>query len=315
MRILFVKTSSLGDVIHHCPAVSDVRRRFPEAKIDWVVEEAFAEIPRLHPAIRRTIPVAVRRWRGRVLAPAVWSEILTFLRTLRAEPYDFVIDTQGLLKSALIVSRARGVKHGYDAESAREPLASRFYDAVHKVPRDLHAVTRNRALTGEVISSKPGDACDYGLQAAKRHAAPESRPYCVLLTMSSRANKLWPEQHWAELAAALAGRGLRSILPWGTELERARCHRIVALANSGEVAERMRLGDLADVMAQARMVVGIDTGLAHLAAALKVPVVGIYVQTDPHLTGLFGDGTVINLGGPGHAPSVRDVLESAKALI
>lgn len=314
MRILFVKTSSLGDVIHHCPAVTDARRRFPHALIDWVIEEPFAEIARLHPAVRQVIPVAVRRWRAQVYRPSVWLEIIDFHRAIRAEHYDVVIDTQGLLKSALIASRSYGVKHGYDFKSAREPLASRFYDTVHCVSRDMHAVERNRTLTAAAFGTAVSEACDYGLVPLPQLPAPWTKPFCVLLSMTSRADKLWPEAHWALLAKALEARGLLSVFPWGTDAEHRRCERIVHLAGAGVVADRMSLSRIAFVLSQARMVLGVDTGLTHLAAALNVPVVGMYVGSDPILTGLHGQGKMMNLGGLKSMPSVEDVLLAATAV-
>ena len=145
--ILFVKTSSLGDVVHHCPAVSDAAARVPGARIDWVVEEPFAGVAAMHPAVRRVIPVSVRRWRAALWHPGVWSEMSEFRRALGAERYDAVIDTQSLIKSALVCRFAHGTRHGMDRASAREALAARFYDVRHRVPRGLHAVERNRRLT------------------------------------------------------------------------------------------------------------------------------------------------------------------------
>ncbi|MFY9314158.1 MAG: lipopolysaccharide heptosyltransferase I, partial [Burkholderiales bacterium] len=132
-RILFIKTSSLGDVVHNCPAVSDVARCVPDAAIDWVVEDSFAEVAALHPGVRRVIPVSIRRWRGALLSSATWSEMSAFRGALRAERYDAVIDSQGLVKSALLAAMARGRRHGLDRASAREPFAARFYETTHAV--------------------------------------------------------------------------------------------------------------------------------------------------------------------------------------
>ncbi len=315
MRILFVKTSSLGDVIHHCPAVTDTRRRFPLAEIDWVVEEAFEEIPRLHPAIRRTIPVALRRWRKQFPAVPIASEMLDFHRALRADSYDIIVDTQGLLKSALITSRARGEKHGYDGVSAREPLASRFYDQVHRVGRNLHAVERNRLLTAAATGTMPNEPCDYGLSLQHIEPVPWKAPFCVLLSMTSRADKLWPEPHWAALASELAALGYECVFPWGSPSEQVRCDRIVALAGTGIVPRRMSLMEMASIVSQARTVFGVDTGLVHLAAALNVPSLGLYTGSDSSLTGLHGTPKAINIGGTGQVPAVADVVAASSALL
>ncbi len=314
MRILFVKTSSLGDVIHNCPAVSDVRRHFPDATIDWVVEEQFAALVAMHPAVRRVIPVAVRRWRSRFFRPAVWQEFLAFRRNLRAEAYDLVIDSQGLFKSALIASGARGAKHGYDAGSARESIASRFYDVRHSVSRNLHAVERNRGLTAAAVGFELDERCDYGLVASPDVSITPTKPFCVLLCMSSRADKLWPEAHWADLARALAARGMECVLPWGSEDERGRCLRIVSAAGCGTVPRALELGELASTMRSAHAVFGVDTGLTHLAAALGLRAIGLYHSTDPALTGLHGGRRVANLGGPGRTPMPAEALMAMESM-
>ena len=306
-RLLFVKTSSLGDVVHQFPAVSDAARRAPGAAIDWVVEEAFAEVAALHPAVRRVLPVAVRRWRGALASPATWREMGAFRRALAAEHYDCVIDTQGLLKSALIARFADGPRHGYDSASAREPLAAWLYDARHPVPRGLHAIERNRWLSAAALGY-PGDgACDYGLQASR--ADPGGK--IVLLTMTSRADKLWPEERWAELGRAI---GAPCVLPWGSEPDRERAERIARSIPGAEVPPHRPLREWVPLLRGARAVVGVDTGLAHLAVALGAPVVGIYCGSDPALTGLHGSARAVNVGGKEAAPEAAEVLAALREL-
>lgn len=299
--ILFVKTSSLGDVVHNCPAVSDAARALPGAAIDWVVEEPFAGIAVMHRAVRRVIPVAVRRWRSALWKRSVWSEIGALRGELRGERYDAVVDTQSLVKSALVCTLASGKRHGMDRASAREWLAPSFYDVRHSVPRNLHAVERNRLLTASALGYEVSEAPDYGLRVPETS---KSR-YVVLLTMTSRADKLWPEERWVELGRDL---GAPAILPWGSEEERARAERIAATIG-GTVLPRKSLSDLARLFANARAVVGLDTGLTHLAAALGVPAVGIYCGSDPALTGLYGAPLARNAGGPARPPSVAEVLQ------
>jgi len=312
-RILFVKTSSLGDVVHHCPAVSDAARALPGAAIDWVVEEAFSAVPAMHRSVRRVIPVALRRWRARAWSPAVWREIGAFRRTLAAERYDYVVDTQGLVKSATIAALAKGERHGLDRASTREPLAARFYHRRHRVPRALHAVERNRRLTAAALGYAVQGPCDYGLSIADSRAKTPLGPYAVLLTMTSRADKLWPEARWRELARGLAVRGLRLLLPWGSEAERARCERVAAGIEGASVPPRMPLDELAGVLGAARCAAGVDTGLAHLAVALGVPTLGIYCGSDPELTGLYG-ARAKNLGGLAAPPAAGEVLGALEGL-
>ena len=314
-RILFVKTSSLGDVVHNCPAVTDVARGVPGAVIDWVVEETFAEVAAMHASVRRVIPVAIRRWRGALLSAQTWSELSAFRATLRNEQYDAVIDSQGLVKSALVAAIARGRKHGFDQASAREPFAARFYDARHAVPDDLHAVERNRRLAASVLGYRLEGPCDYGLSASGENPLQVRRPFALLFTMTSRDDKLWPEEHWRSLGNALEARGLHCLLPWGTEEERRRCARIAAAIPGGVVPRHMGLTELANVARQAQCVVGVDTGLAHLAVALKVPVIGLYCGSDPALTGLHGGKWVRNLGNRGTLPAVADVMRALEPVL
>jgi len=301
--ILFVKTSSLGDVVHNCPAVSDVARELPGAAIDWVVEAPFAGIAAMHPAVRRVIPVAVRRWRSALWKPAVWSEIAQWRRALREERYDAVIDTQSLLKSALISASALGRRHGLDRASAREVLAPMFYDVRHRVPRGLHAVERNRRLAAQALGFSLSDSPDYGL----RVPAGAKSSYAVLLTMTSRADKLWPDERWVELA-----RGMRipTMLPWGSDAERERAQRIAEKAGGTAIPRRLSVDELANLFVGAASVVGLDTGLTHFAAALGVPTVGIYCGSDPALTGIYGAPRASNVGASGRAPDVAEVLKA-----
>src|SRR4029453_5371805 len=178
--ILFIKTSSLGDVIHHMPALTEARRQRPRARLYWVVEEAFAPLIRIHPAVSDVIPVAARRSRGALLAPAPWGEIAGFARVLRARAYDDVIDTQGLVRSALVARLARGRRHGYEGDRLREPAPSLFYDVKHRVARDLHAIARNRILTGLALGYTPDGGIDFGL-SRKGIGGRTGGPYGILL--------------------------------------------------------------------------------------------------------------------------------------
>jgi heptosyltransferase-1 len=304
-RILFVKTSSLGDVVQHCPAVSDAAREFPGAGIDWVVEEPFAGIAAMHAGVRRVIPVAMRRWRGSLWRPSVWSEIGRFRRAMAGERYDAVIDSQGLVKSALICTSARGTKHGLDRASAREPMAARFYDIAHAVPRSMHAVERNRLLTAKALGYSLRGPIHYGLRP--RHDVSDSEPYAVLLTMTSRDDKLWPQPQWVELGRAL---NIPVMLPWGTEAERSRAGAIAAGIGNATVCPRMSLAEISTFIEKAVCVVGLDTGLTHLAAALGVLTAGIYCASDPALTGLHGSSSARNVGEAGRPPSVDEVLKA-----
>jgi heptosyltransferase-1 len=306
--ILFVKTSSLGDVIHHMPALTEARAHRPGDRFAWVVEELFAPLVCLHPAVDDVIPVAARRWGKRWFDPSTWSEMGEFRRALRARRFDAVIDTQGLVKSALIARTARGVRHGYDAASIKESWASRLYDEGHRVARGLHAIDRNRMLTGLAQGYSPEGPPDFGLDRA-RIATSAAAPYAVLLHATAQAQKEWPEADWRALAAELA-RDIDVVLPWGSGAERARAQRIASGLSRASVPEREPLDAVARLIAGASYVVGVDTGLLHLAAALQVPLVGIFCGSDPHLTRPVGSGPIEVLGARGQRPSLAEVRAS-----
>ncbi len=314
LRILLVKTSSLGDVVHNLPVVSDLRRQFPDAHIDWLVEESFAAIPRLHAGVNTVIPVALRRWRKQLLQNQTWQQLKTLKRQLQAAHYDLVIDTQGLVKSAFFTGWANGTKHGYARNSIREPLAALAYDQHHPVSKVLHAVERNRQLVAAACGYTVPGTLDYGISATPLIAPwlPESRPYAVLLTATSRDDKLWPEQHWITLGKQLNARGLLCILPGGSGLERERAARIASVLGDGHAiaSPSLDIATLAQLMAGARAVIGVDTGLTHLGAAVGRPTIAIFCATDPGLTGVHAPQPVLNLGGIGQAPTPDAVMQA-----
>lgn len=309
--ILFIKTSSLGDVVHQMPAMTDARRHYPEARLTWVVEEAFAPLAKLHPAVDDVIAVSTRRWRSQLLQSSTWRELSAFKARMRAVNAERVIDTQGLIRSALIARTAQGERHGYDASSIREPIASRFYDVRHKVARDQHAVTRNRLLSGLSLGYSPDAAIDYGLIKPAKEGA--SR-YAVLLHGTSKAAKEWREVDWIGIGKWLRGQGLEVLLPWGSERERLRCERLVAAIPGSRILERQPLDATAKVIANASLVIGVDTGLLHLAAAYSVPLIAVFLATDPGLTGPAGNGPMTVIGGKGMYPSFERVIEAVQKL-
>ena len=314
-RILLIKTSSLGDVVHNLPVVSDIREHAPNAQIDWVIEEAFAAIPRLHPAVANVIAVAVRRWRRNMLSTDTRREWRAFKSRVREQYYDAVIDTQGLLKSALLARAASGKRVGLDWASSREPL-SLFYDQTYTVPWGQHAVTRNRALAGLALGYTPSATPHYGI-TAPAHALPwlNTTRYAVLLHATSAATKLWPEAHWLGLAKYLFSKDISILLPWGNSGERTRSERLAAAMQGAIVPPAMALDELAALFARAQCVAGVDTGLTHFAAALGAPTVGIYVATNPAATGIHGCPRALNLGTPGAPPDSAQVIAALTELL
>lgn len=293
MRVLIVKMSSMGDVIHTLPALTDARRLRPDLHFDWVVEEAFAEIPAWHPAVERVIPVAIRRWRGSLMELWRSGEFRAFRRALRAEHYDLIIDAQGLLKSGIVSRISRGLTVGLSNSTIREPLATIFYNKRISVPRDMHAVERVRELFSRSLNyNHDPRLLDYGLRLppAEKPARGEhdQRPSLVFLHGTTWQNKHWPEAMWKELLQLATAKGYRVLLPWGNNTEQDRAHRLAGADRQASVLPRLSLTELARTLERAAGVVAVDTGLAHLAAALDVPAVVLYGPTDPSLAGTHG---------------------------
>ncbi len=305
----------MGDVIHNLPVVTDLLRAFPDIKIDWVTEAPYAEAIKLHPGVSQVLKVHLRWLKKSWWRDAPWLQLERDRYALVEENYDAVLDTQGLVKSVMVARWVEGRRYGFSRQSAREPFASRFYDRTFDVPKGEHAVTRNRKLAAAAFGYAMPEQLDYGITADP--ALPTwltASPYAVLLHATSRPDKQWPQTHWVALGQQLNKRGLKIVLPWGNEIEMQTSKAIAAQLDDAVVPPAISLAEAATVLAGAAAVVGVDTGLAHLAVALGRPAVGIYVSTSPALTGLFGSANAVNLGGGSKSaptiPSVDTVLGS-----
>ncbi|MBY6246481.1 lipopolysaccharide heptosyltransferase RfaC [Citrobacter werkmanii] len=291
MRVLIVKTSSMGDVLHTLPALTDAQQAIPDIHFDWVVEEGFAQIPSWHSAVDRVIPVAIRRWRKAWFSAPIKAERKTFRDAVRLLQYDAIIDAQGLVKSAALVTRlAHGIKHGMDWSTAREPLASLFYNRKHHIAKQQHAVERTRELFAKSLGyNKPLSQGDYAIaQHFLTEVNADAGQYAVFLHATTRDDKHWPEANWRELIGLLNNAGIRIKLPWGAAHEEARARRLAEGFPYVDVLPRMSLEEVARVLAGAKFVVSVDTGLSHLTAALDRPNITLYGPTDPGLIGGYG---------------------------
>ena len=309
MRVLVVKTSSMGDVVHAMPAATDMLRAFPGLQIDWLVESPFAAVAQMHPGIRRVLPMAWRKWRRRLFDRSTWDAIASLRTELRREPYDLVLDLQGLTKSALWARQARGPVAGYDHASGRDPLASWFYQRKARVSLELHAVERCRRLAAAHLGyALPQSAPDFGLRPPAPGWLPRGS-YAVIIPNASRAEKLWPERRWAAVGQRLRSKGWLPVVLWGSEAEQTLAERIAASCE-GDVPPFLKVGEAAAVLAGAQHVVGLDTGLTHIAAALGRPTLGIYCDHEPGLAGLTGGraAPVDSIGGKGQVPGQSEVM-------
>ncbi|RUW58456.1 lipopolysaccharide heptosyltransferase I [Mesorhizobium sp. M7A.F.Ca.US.008.03.1.1] len=316
MKVLIVKTSSMGDVIHTFPAIEDARRHRPDLTFDWCVEEAFADIVALHPAIGRTHTVAIRRWRKALLDGATWREAAALRRTLRDCRYDLVIDAQGLLKSALVARQAGSPIAGFNRSSVRESSATLFYDATYPVPRDLHAIERTRRLFGLALGYQPDlSTLDSGIVPPAGTLAGTSGKTAFLLHGTSREDKKWPVQDWIETACLVLDRGMTPVTTWSNEREKAVAEAIAGAVPSTVVVPKSPLADIAAFIGRSELVIGADTGLTHLASAFGLPTVAVFLATEPGLTGPRGQYASTLLAAPGERVMPAEVVAEAERLL
>ena len=310
MRVLLIKTSSLGDVVHALPAVTDACVNNAELEFDWVVEETFADIPSWHPCVKEVIPVAWRRWRKSLGNLTTLAEIKTFKKQLRAKDYDLILDAQGLLKSAIIARMAHGRRYGLNRHSAREPIASFFYQDKLDVPRKNHAISRLRELFARTFTYEiPDTPINYGIN--KDHwGTSDEKPYVVFIHGTTWITKLWPESYWRELCELANQGGYQVHLPWGNNEEHDRASRIADRQDNVKVLERLSLGKMGHELANASAVVGVDSGLTHIAAALDIPTVAIYGATSAELTGVQGRNVKLHKSSYTCAPCLSKVCLS-----
>ena len=315
MRVLIVKTSSMGDVVHALPAISDMARHVPGIEIDWLVERSFAAMPEQHRAVRRVISLQWRKWRKSLRSPDTRAALKAWRAEMQREPYDLIIDLQGLVKSAAFACFATGPRAGYDRTSIREPIASLFYGKKGHVSRQLHAVERCRSLCAQLLGyENPTTPPDFGLKANPQAWTPGSGPFAVLVPCASRPEKLWPEADWVQIGQQLKSQGFNVAVMWGSP-EEERLAKSIASQVDGQTPPFLSVAQVADTLAQAKLVVGLDTGMSHIAAAHGRPTVGIYCDHEPGLAGLVGSGQVISLGGKGQRPSLQDVQDAVHRLL
>lgn len=332
MKVLVVKMSSMGDVVHAQPVVADLLAHAPGATIDWVAEAPFASIPAMNPGVSSVIPIAWRKWRRTLREPATRAAMRAFRDRLRSTRYDWIVDCQGLLKSAAVARLARGAhRAGPSWSSAREPLASLGYDRPARVPWSLHVVARNRAIAASAIGYRIDSPARFGLEVPRFEPAwlDHGRPLAVLIPGASRPEKLWPEANWIEVGRMLVARGLRLAWLWGSPVERERVARLASACGgvldaggtgtqdgarpgaadaASVVPPFLSVADAAGLLAAARVVVGLDTGFTHLAGALGRPTVGIFCDFDATQCAVSGDGPCESFGGVGVTPPTAEVL-------
>ena len=314
--VLIVRPSSLGDIVYALAVVSDIRRERPALAVDWVAEPGFMPLIKLCPDVRRVIAYGLRAWRRSPFAAPTWRAIRTFAADLRRTRYDAILDLQEQVKGALIARGARGTRHGFDRASIREPLAALFDNVHHRVPRDLHFVERCRRLAAAALGYRLQPVPTWNLRVPATAPSLPTRPYIVALHGTSRDDKLWPEDCWRRALASFEEAGFAGVLPWGSPAEEARSHRLAQGLSHAVVPPWLSLPDAAALVSRAALVVGVDTGFTHLAAALRAPTIALFSATEPSRHGVECAGShARDLGAVGAPPGVADVLAAAGALL
>lgn len=289
MRVLVVKLTSMGDALHVLPALSDLQAKFPDVKVDWMIEDSFAEIPAWHGSVDRVITVATRRWRKFNLVSV--REFFKFWRHLRQQRYDVVIDAQGLMKSAVFARFARlargGLRAGFSGDSIKESPAAKLYNKTVVVEREQHAISRLRQLFAGVFDYVyNAKQLNYQLSLSSRAAKPTET--IMLLHGTTWPTKHLPDSVWRDLVDLAVDDGYRVELAWGNEVERTRAEWIANGKSNVTVLAKSSLTELAQRLQRSSGAIAVDTGLGHLAAALGTPCVSAYGSTDSNLTGTRG---------------------------
>ena len=339
-KILLVKLSSLGDVLHNLPIVWDLRKRLPNAQIDWIVEEGYVHL--LEPlkttetfrGIDRIIPVAFRRWRKNLFSIRTWCEFFAMRKVLQATIYDVALETQGLLKSALVCALARKSENAIAAglgnateHSGYEPMARMFYTQSVHVPVKCHAIDRSRwvmcsAFDWPLLNRNeepplfyPNDFVEQlaplTIEGLRNEANGVTAPYVVCFHSTARAAKRWPSESWIEIGKALSSQGYQVLFPWGSP-EEMKTSALMASQVPGAIVPRaFSIYEAYRLVAHAALTIGVDTGLTHLAAAMGKPTIEIYCDSPRWKTEGYWSGNIANLGDFKCIPQASAVIDNA----
>lgn len=292
LNICLVKISSMGDMIHFLPALTDMAYHL-DAKFTWVCEKPFSEIPTWHFSEPTIVPINLRKWKKNPLSKATRIDYKAYKKQLAAQEFDYVLDVQGLLKTVFFVDKnAHGKVYGYDKHSVREKLAAHFYNTTISVPKDMHAITRMRVFCSKVFNYEVDlKVNNFGIEEFFNDESAPAEKYVVCLHGTSKDNKCWPEKYWLEIIEDLLERGYSIKLPWGNDNELKRAERL-KISDQVTVLDKLSISDLGKLINNAAYTIALDSGLGHLASALKAPCVHLYGPTEPKLVGCYEDNQI-----------------------
>jgi len=323
VKILLIRVSSLGDVLHNMPIVDDLHRHFNNAQIDWVVEEAYVNLVRLHPGVQHIIPFALRRWRKSLGTAATRQEMRQFYQALRKEKYDLVLDTQGLFKTGMIMGMTRlapggkkvGLANGTEG-SGYEGISRLFHHQSVPVDRHTHAVLRGRLVAAAAAGYTVNTPASFGLEPAQGTPAwLPAEPYVVFFHGTAGAAKKWARAHWVEIAEELRRYALPILLPWGNATEKAEAEAMATQMPNARVLPALSMQEATLLAQSAALAIGVDTGLTHIAAAYETPTIEIYCASPKWKTEGNWSDKIINLGDQGFPPHPDDVKQAIKQLL
>ncbi|PIZ03562.1 MAG: lipopolysaccharide heptosyltransferase I [Gammaproteobacteria bacterium CG_4_10_14_0_8_um_filter_38_16] len=314
MHVLLIKMSSMGDVIHTLPALSDAMKAIPNLEVDWVVEPAFADIPAWHPAVKKIIPISLRHWRKNSFKKSTYTEIKRFYQSLREKKYDLIIDAQGLLKSAIVAKLAHGHAHGLDKNSARESISHFFYSTKYNINKNQHAVNRTRELFSKILGYTFSGNSDYQINPQKLPALDFTLPkqYLVYLHGTTWKTKHYPENYWQQLLTYAAEKNIVVYLPWGDTTEKKRAEKLADNISCARVLPKLSVAQIATLLKNATAVIAVDTGLGHLCAALSTPTISLYGPTNPKKIGTLGNNQIHLQANFACAPCASKICHYAK---
>lgn len=312
--------------MHNMPMVSDIRRHYPDANIDWVVEEGYTGLVRMNPDVRRIIPIALRRWRKSLLTAATRAGIANFRKQLKQDAYDVVFDTQGLLKTSVVMRMVRLAPDGQriglanaTEGSGYEPLSRIFHTKSVKVGLHTHAVLRAREVAAQALGYRVDTPADFNMHPAAVEPADlpawlPATPYAVLFHGTARAAKQWSNVNWVRIAALLAERGVPVLLPWGSAAEKSNAEQLASQMSNARVLPKLPLMEAILLAQRAALVIGVDTGLTHIAAAFNRPTIELYCDSPRWKTEGNWSPQIINLGEIGMPPTVEQVALAVDTL-
>lgn len=323
MKILLIRVSSLGDVLHNMPIVDDIKAHYPDAQIDWVVEEAYVNLVKLQPKVHKVIAYAQRRWRKSLGKAETRAEIKQFYRSLREEAYDFVLETQGLFKTGIIMGLARttpkgqkiGLANGTEG-SGYEGISRLFHHRSIPVDKRTHAVLRGRIVAAAALGYEVKTPASFGLTRLTHQPdwMPDT-PYIVFFHATAGASKKWARNNWIATARDLQVTGWPILLPWGNDSEKAEAQAMAEQMANAQVLPKLSMQDATILAQNAALVIGVDTGLVHIAAAYETPTIEIYCDSPKWKTEGNWSPKIINLGDQGQPPSVAEVEIAFETLL